>query len=162
MNNASFWISVLSLLIALLAVLVGPIVSWLIAKRQAQITLSIAKRHTISPIRQEWIDKLRKRVAEIMSTSHQYFVAHQGDPSEQGKMIDDEPFRKRLFLYREIELMLNPDEDDHKQLLSQLDKISFAIGELKTINEFSKAMKEATRLAQKIFKDEWTRVKEEF
>ena len=162
MNNASFWISVLSLLIALLAVLVGPIVSWLIAKRQAQITLSIAKRHTISPIRQEWIDKLRKRVAEIMSTSHQYFVAHQGDPSEQGKMIDDEPVRKRLFLYREIELMLNPDEDDHKQLLSQLDKISFAIGELKTINEFSKAMKEATRLAQKIFKDEWTRVKEEF
>jgi len=77
-------------------------------------------------------------------------------------MIDDEPLRKRLFLYREIELMLNPDEDDHKQLLSQLDKISFAIGELKTINEFSKAMKEATRLAQKIFKDEWTRVKEEF
>jgi len=162
MNNASFWISVLSLLIALLAVLVGPIVSWLIAKRQAQITLSIAKRHTISPIRQEWIDKLRKHVAEIMSTSHQYFVAHQGDPSEEGKMIADEPFRKRLFLYREIELMLNHDEDDHKQLLRQLDKISFAIGELKTINEFSKGVKEATRLAQKIFKDEWTRVKEEF
>jgi hypothetical protein len=110
-------------------------------------------------MRQAWINDLRKRIADIMSTSHHYYVAAQGDDSEEGEKEAAEVHKAMLFLYREIELMLNPNEKEHQDLLQHLQKITFGIGQKETIVQYPTIMGETTALAQKIFKAEWDRVK---
>jgi hypothetical protein len=116
MNDMNTWISLISTCIALVAVIVGPIVSWRIAKRQV-----------VSPTRQQWINDLRSRIADLMSASHHFFVAWPGGDLPEGEEMEAKAHRKMLFLYREIELMLNPNEKDHQVLLELLQKISFNI-----------------------------------
>ena len=55
-------ISLLSALVALVAVIVGPIVTWRIAKRQIQASV-------VSANRQNWINDLREAVAGFITNS---------------------------------------------------------------------------------------------
>jgi len=149
MNDINMWISLISAMTALVAVIVGPLISW-----------RIAKREVVSPIRQQWINVLRAKLAEIMSTSHHFFVAWPEDVSAESEQMETETHKKMLFLYREIELMLNPKEHDHTKLLESLRKITFEVNHRETAAKYSNIMGETTAIAQKIFKDEWTRVKQ--
>jgi len=45
-------IPVLSLLVAAIAVFVGPLISWSIANRQVQSSLAVANKQIIAPMRQ--------------------------------------------------------------------------------------------------------------
>ncbi len=148
MNDMNTWISLVSAVTALVAVIVGPLISW-----------HIAKREVVSPMRQQWINDLRAKIAEVMSTSHHFFIAWPGDESPESEQMEAETHKKMLFLYREIELMLNPKEPDHAALLEHLQKITFGVNQRETAVKYPNIMGETTALAQKIFKDEWTRVK---
>jgi hypothetical protein len=67
---------IISLIVAALAVFLGPLISWAIAKRhtssfeknlllQTETSLKIANKKIIAPMRQAWINQLRDLIAEL-------------------------------------------------------------------------------------------------
>ena len=68
-------IPVLSLVVAALAVFVGPLISWLVAKHQVASSLEVANKQIIAPMRQAWINSLRDLLAELTSSALHYHVA---------------------------------------------------------------------------------------
>jgi uncharacterized Tic20 family protein len=60
-------IPILSLITAILAVFVGPLISWRITKRQIASSLKAANKQIVAPMRQAWINSLRDMIAEISS-----------------------------------------------------------------------------------------------
>jgi hypothetical protein len=129
----AFWVPICSLVIAALAIVVGPFVSWRVARRQMATSLVVAQKQVIAPMRQKWIDSLRDRVAEFLSTAHWYYVAG-GDQvvplpddeegieehtSQQIQQVD----RKMIFMLNQIDMMLNPKEADHIALMDALHRV---------------------------------------
>jgi hypothetical protein len=159
-------ISILSLVIALLAVFVGPWISLRIAREQTLISLAVANKEIIAPMRQAWIDKLRELTADVLSISWWYYVSGQYDQDEHSddeeEMIGSRVERRLRFRLYQIELMLNPEEPDHQLLLESLkETVSNAFpGEGKTA-AFPSKHKFATAQAKRVFKREWEVVKKE-
>ena len=124
-------IPVLSLIVAALAVFVGPTISWWVAKRQIESSLETAKRQTatslevankqiIAPMRQAWINSLRDLLSELTSSALHYFV------SGYDGRTDTEYQRLTLLNYK-VKLMLNPFEKDHQHLEELVDKLIVAL-----------------------------------
>jgi hypothetical protein len=62
-------IPILSLITAILAVFVGPLISLRITKRQIASSLNAANKQIVAPMRQAWINSLRDMIAEISSSA---------------------------------------------------------------------------------------------
>ena len=163
----SFWVPIGSLAVAALAVFVGPFISWRVAKKQSETALSVARKQVVAPMRQRWIDNLRDRVAEIISTAHWFYVSgmnqvadlnHDDDWEREQAEVD----RKLIFLQNQVELMLNPKEEDHVALASALEQVrkaAFPIGGRSP--DISIATAHANDICKKVLKREWERVKNE-
>lgn len=148
-------IPILSLTIALLAVFVGPFISWRIAKRQIDSSQRISNKQIIAPIRQAWINELRNYLSEIISSSHHYFVAGFEDRT-------DEEYKRLTELEHRITLMLNPNEEDNENLLKVMrDMMNSINGGKEYDDQFIQSQSKITELSQRILKKEWIRVKEE-
>jgi len=158
-------IPVLSLVVAALAVVISPLVSWLIARRQfrnsleltqRQInsSLAVANKQIIAPMRQKWINDLRDLVAELASDSLHYFRA--GHDFEGYKN-----FQRLTFLESKIQLMLNPNEEDHQKLEWMIGEMLKALqaGE-KGRDNFIATHPEVMKLSRQVFKREWNRVRD--
>ncbi|HKV96212.1 MAG TPA: hypothetical protein VJR90_01810 [Gammaproteobacteria bacterium] len=147
-------ISILSLIIAVLAVFIGPLVSLRIAKRQIQLSLGVANKQIIAPMRQVWINNLRDLLAELLSRSRHYYTAGFEDRTDQ------EYLRLTLLEYK-IKLMLNAKENDHKQLeeLIRMMISSLEQGREKD-QEFVDTHQKLVALSRQVFKREWDVVKE--
>src|SRR6201998_3579529 len=65
-------IPVLSLVIALLAVFVGPLVTLRIGRKQIEISRRIANKQIVAPMRQAWINTFREKLAELTSRALHY------------------------------------------------------------------------------------------
>jgi hypothetical protein len=102
-------IPILSLIPAILAVFLGPFISWKIAKRQISSSFKVANKQIVAPMRQTWINNLRDLIAEISSISLHYFQAGFEDRK-------DSEYKRLTLLEGKISLMLNFQEDDHKEL----------------------------------------------
>lgn len=137
MNQA---IPVLSLVIAVLAVIVGPFVSWRIAKRQI-----------VAPMRQAWINDLRKNLARLLGSASFYSAAgvDGGDPAE---------YRQLSIVQQEIELTINPKESEHQLLVIQIAQMMKSVSQNDN-KQFIGLRRTVVETAQKIFKTEWNRVK---
>ena len=148
------WISILSLIVAVLAVVIAPWVSLTIAKRQIRASLKTADKQIIAPMRQAWINKLRELLAKLTSDSVHYHVGGvDGRTSEEGAGL--------LLLLYHIRLMLNPKEDDHQRLEELINKMMLAIQDKKaTEDDFSELRVKVLDLSRTILKSEWNRVKE--
>jgi hypothetical protein len=135
----SYWIPLLSLVIAGLAVFVGPIISARIAKRQI-----------VAPLRQEWTNSLRKLIAEICSRGADY--RHIGAESP----LDNE-LRTIFALSIEIELFLDPADKSHKKLLGEIQNMVMLLkGTLPDDDsKFWKARNNVMVLTRSIFVSEW-------
>jgi len=146
----------LSAVTALCAVLLGPLVSMWGANKQA----SVAVR---SNNRQAWINSLRDALAEFSSVARVITLA---------KEFDDQYARveKLYFLEQKMALLLNPNEEDHENLLhvaTEARKAVIAILAFKEKPEqrdeqhqqLKKSLSELTSVAQPILKKEWERVK---
>ena len=83
------------------------IVSLIIARRQI-------RANTISTNRQNWINRLRELVSNLISEIQIIPVAISERISTQQVIL--EQFKKITQIEREIVLMLNPDEPAHMQL----------------------------------------------
>ena len=147
-------VSILSLIVAALAVVLGPTVSWAIAKRQISSSLEASHKQTTAPMRQAWINELRRLLAELTSGSLHYYVAGFEDRT-------DEEYQRMTLLQAQIQLMLNPNEDDHQLLEARMKRmvaeIQYEKGKKHT---FPDLHDEVIALSRRILKREWDRVKE--
>ena len=162
----------LSLLIALLAVFFGPIMSYFAAKltlrsqltaisqqisTQTVIAERTIKSQVISANRQQWINTLRDTISEFVSLVWMFSAA---------LVTTEKPFPEfqRLTQVRtKISLLLNPTEEDHKQLEDLLSKsiqqIAEEVKKGKVGEGFFDLRDQITVISQKILKREWERVK---
>lgn len=141
-------ISLLAMLVSLAAVIVGPIV-----------TFKVAKRQIVSPIRQKWIDELRELISEFLSECEKLLVLGRDGILNQEE-VDEKIFARLLYLERKLELMLNPNEGKHNELLEIVKKTTKEIHHgTENIIVFGEKLKCATVISQRILKEEWIRVK---
>ncbi|MDR3536570.1 MAG: hypothetical protein P4L71_08725 [Acetobacteraceae bacterium] len=99
---------------ALVAVIVGPILQWKIARRQSV--------DNISAKRQNWIDELRKDCAAFLQLSAKLEELRRPNPQssleDQKRTFEEraETNSKAHELFIRIRLRLNPNESDHIKL----------------------------------------------
>jgi hypothetical protein len=144
-------LAILSAATALIAVVMGPLVSLWAARRQSRVTV-------LSANRQAWINTLRDLIAECMAISG--FI-HIADWSDRKQSEFDEKMERFALLVAKIRLMLNPNEQDHKRLsemLGQLMKSMRSLNEKDPVKG-AQLMKDFLPLSQTILKREWERVK---
>ncbi|MCL5795950.1 MAG: hypothetical protein M1579_00420 [Gammaproteobacteria bacterium] len=141
-------VPLLTVLVSLAAVIIGPFVS-----------LKIAKRQMLSPIRLKWIEELRELISEYLSECEKLIVLGE-DGILNKEITDKEVFKKLLYLQQKLKLMLNPHEFKHIELLELIesitDEIHHGVGNL---IEFGGKLEGATEISQTILKHEWGRVK---
>ena len=162
------WIPLISAATALVAVIVSPFVSWIIARRQINAS-------NVSSKRQVWIDELRKDVAEALAVISRIQELNRPNPQlnreEQLDVFDrrmEEELRATELLMR-IKLRLNPNEQDHNSLVEAFRELSNAspdpeVGETEQDRrelqeEFASARDDVLTITQKILKSEWNRVR---
>lgn len=155
-------LSILSLIVAALAVVAAPLVSWFTTKQQIRTSFALARNQTrtslettnkqiIAPMRQAWINKLRELLAEFTSSAEHYYVAGYEDRT-------DKEYQRVTLLQAQIRLMLNPNEEDHQDLERLMQRMVTEIEKEKS-DEFPVLLIEVIDLSRKILKREWDRVK---
>lgn len=149
-------IPILSLIIAGLAVFVGPLISIIITKMTLRTNTATASKNLISPIRQQWINDLRNTIVELTAKSAHFAVAGTEDRK------DSEYYRITELEYK-IRLLINPKESDHNRLVELIREMTNNLYSMKRENEvkFWEQNQEIIALSQKILKREWERVKNE-
>lgn len=143
-------------LTALAAVLISPIITFLITK--LQITAD-----TITKSRKEWIDTFRKDMAELLMIASRVFTESNMERREpENKEAYRENYYKfRALMYKTI-LSLNPrGTPTEKKLIRQISGLMEQIRYSEMINPelFHYDELDSIRiLAQEVLKEEWTKV----
>jgi hypothetical protein len=131
------------MLISLAAVIIGPIV-----------TFKVAKRQIVSPIRQKWIDELREIISEYLSECEKLLVLGK-DGILNAEDTDERILTRLLYLEQKLRLMLNPNEVMHVDLLGVVKTLTEETHHgAGNIAEFGRNLKNATEISQKILKEE--------
>jgi hypothetical protein len=142
---------------ALAAVILGPIISIYVARRQIRASV-------VSTNRQVWINALRDAIAEWLTAEQVFYISKHTDfwqKADAQKALEN----LALLEYR-IRLLINPEEDDHAKLVELLRKESDDL--MKSLesarDQYDKQQAygddEIISLAQSILKREWERVKQ--
>ena len=150
-------IPISSLIIAALAVFVGPLISSKMGEKQLTTTSSIAKKNIVAPIRQNWINELRQILAKLTTTCAYFWT----EEKEERRELYHLEVRA---LIGQLELYINPQEDEHKELLKRVVRMEssmFGKDEPEHVSGFWFAHRETIEQSQKILKIEWERVKNE-
>lgn len=144
-------VPVLSLVVSTLAVtasLTGLIVSY-----------GVARMQTVSPIRQRWIDELRSLLSEYISEC-EGLVFLEKDGLLNALSLDEAIIKRLLYLGAKIELMLNPTETVHSELIDIIRAISNDMHHgVADLLDFGGRIKGVTEVSQKIFREEWKKIK---
>jgi hypothetical protein len=167
LTSATDWTKYVVAVTALVAVIVGPLLQWAIARRQAA--------DNISAKRQNWIDELRKDAAEYLT-----LIGHLQDLRRPtpGLSRDEEIVlfnekaaanAKAMELALRIRLRLNPSEVDHNELNRLFEVLARASpdptpgeapGDItRERAAFFAARENVVKQLQAILKKEWERVK---
>ena len=148
-------IASVSAITALVAVIVGPLITIYVAKKQIRSSV-------VSVNRQAWINRLRDEIANFVRDVKHMPSAHSAEAISTAEAIS----RHGEIVLREevVKLLLNPEEEEHKELLRLM-----AIARKKAQNAINTNRGLATVLdeasdpivaqTQKILKAEWERVK---
>ncbi|EQB0500679.1 hypothetical protein ACYARM_004624, partial [Vibrio alginolyticus] len=148
-------IEIISASTALLAVVVGPVVSLVIAKKQI-------KSSVVSKNRQDWIVSLRTQVSELVS-DFQYLPNASIDgvlPREQLIALHRDVLRK----CNSVRLHLNLEEKEHIELMEMFDDMSQMLldhinGKLFSHTEMTGLCNVAIEQCSFVIKIEWEKVK---
>lgn len=153
-NDQPSAIPILSLIVASLAVFVGPFVSWFVAKHQLSSSLEIANKQIIAPMRPAWINNLRDLLAELTSSALHYHCAGFDNRT-------DKVYQRLTLLEHKVTMMLNPLEDDHKQLEKLIRQMVSALERGREGEpDFAKIHPDIKDLSRQIFKREWNCVRD--
>jgi hypothetical protein len=144
---------IISALTALVAVIVSPIVSIYVTRRQIKASI-------VSTNRQKWIDQLRDHLAELI-TLVRFLNLHKSF-EEVSKEEWFANLQKASLIESKINLLLNPNESDHTALCKTIREALVTM--LKDEEESkSPTLVELTnsvlKQSQAILKREWERVK---
>jgi hypothetical protein len=154
-------LSLISACTALVASIAGPVVTLMVAKRQFSANV-------LSTNRQKWIDALREALAEMISLLVAALVVKSNwrDAWEGGRapLANDaallDKVQRLVLAQSKIHLLINPNEADHQQLCTAIDGALLRLrSEHSEDSETEADIQLITRLAQKILKREWQRVK---
>ena len=157
MENVDKFLPVFSLVIAALAVFVGPMVSSRMANRQLEATIALSRKNIVSPIRQNWINELRKILSELTTTCACFWTETNEEEREKYHL-------KVRSLIGHLELYINPKEAEHKDLLQnvvRMERSMFGKDQPEQISDFWSAHRATVEQSQKVLKIEWERVKNE-
>jgi hypothetical protein len=155
-RNPAVVAAIISSVLALIASISGPWVAFLIGKRQAaaaqksaeanMLTARKAGARTVAIMRQQWIDTLRKALAEYHSImmSAKYPLSQADDRAVSN-------------LGTQIELMLNPEEEASQTLENVMD----AIYSCKSLDGRVEMDPQFVAAARRVLKLEWKRVKDD-
>jgi hypothetical protein len=157
------YISMISAFTALAAIIIGPFVSWKIAKRQISAT-------TVTASRQRWINNFQNTLADFLTNTSMYYaidknhdLIKQKNPDGQLQLEQIHRIEQVTQLSYKIQLLINPNEADHKTLASLADcicsKLNTPKEESKNFQERETKKEEFIRLSQKLLKCEWERIK---
>lgn len=154
-------ISIVSAVTALIASILGPIVTLTVAKRQFNANV-------LSSNRQKWIESFRDRLAEFIAlmTSVSILKARWSSDKEAAKNAREtdrsiaEIAERITLAYAQLGLLMKDDDDSHSQLLrlarAALDNLG---SEAATGNAMERQIVELTNLGRSIIRAEWARVK---
>lgn len=118
-------IPILSLVVALLAVFIGPRITLKIGIRQIELSRRIASKQIVAPMRQAWINTFREKLAEFTSAAFHDWNVRQ--ISIAAVELKDEEQRRLAQLEHEIELLINPTEPDHKEVVETIKQIPWRL-----------------------------------
>ena len=147
-----------SVLVALVAVVVGPLVTLRTSKHQSEATRASAdiqaRANVLSANRQAWINELRLEVAGFLSIATMFSAGFAREKDGPGIVS----LAKDLTLHlNRTQLLINPKEADHAALFDKM--LDLAAMALKGNRETSDIPNEIASLAQSVLKREWERVK---
>ncbi len=145
--------AVISALVALVSAIIGPFVSWNIAKKQITTTLR-------STSRRDWIDTLREEVAEIAGLVQEAGIKRVGRNLTDSDI--DEFARRISRKLTKIELLLNPNEDLHNRLVYLLREVLAEVwkpGKTPDAEKTRELHDSILKVSKEILKAEWDRVK---
>jgi hypothetical protein len=153
-------IGVISACTALVASVVGPVVTLVVAKRQINANV-------LSANRQRWIDTLRDMLAEVVSllASGWIITSRWQSRADMTAVAADAALLQKLervvLVQWKIRLLLNPAEGDHQALYQAIETATARLqSDAPDVSERLRADVETiARLAQAILKREWERVK---
>lgn len=159
--------AIITAVTGLVAVIISPIVTFAVLKRQTRTTLEIARvqitADVVSANRQQWINTLRDTVAELLA-----LLGASSHASSQQAMDNKQVYQANLrngLLHNKILLLLNPNEQDHSDLMKLLTEILQAAVIMQrnlspaNIEAFTVIESRIVALMQAILKREWERVK---
>jgi len=154
-------VSLVSASTALVASIIGPIVTLTVARRQYNATV-------ISASRQKWIETLRDTLAELIALLRGASVVKSKwkDKWDRGRgPLDADPamlkkFEHIVLLQSKIDLLINPTDADHQLLCEAIETAISRLGAEESLEaETQKDIQTITRLGQAILRREWQRVK---
>jgi len=115
-------------------------------------------------MRQKWIDNLRDRVAEFVAVASWLYRHSYGyGPKDQSSadVENNQQWVRLIHLANHVELLLNPTESDHNELLKALGSVRQSACEKNRHSEFPEAAQALNAQCKKILKAEWNRVKKD-
>ncbi len=149
--NGQEIVSLVSLLVALVAVIVGPIT-----------TVWMVRRQIVIPIRQSWIEELRSKLSTFISLSDT--LAYENRSGVKRSADDFVAFAERLgSVFYQIVLRLNPNEEEHSHLAENLELLrgqAFNSKSDAAFTEYRATRERLVTLSREILKREWEKVKE--
>ena len=158
--SVSNWIALISALTALVSVVVGPVVTWQVSKKQIQASV-------VSANRQDWINTLRNNISEFQTKAKIATVESKLASDLRSEFAADpnsfdDAMKEITLLANRIELLINPNEDDHSTLIDKVNELlEFCSSGDPTNNEkHDRLQDQITSVGQQILKREWERVKQ--
>jgi hypothetical protein len=154
-------VSLVSASTALVASIVGPIVTLTVARRQYNATV-------ISASRQKWIETLRDTLAELIALLRAASVVKSKwkDKWDRGRgPLDADPamlekFEHIVLSQSKIDLLINPTDADHQLLYETIETAISRLGSEESLEaETQSDVQTITRVGQAILRREWQRVK---
>lgn len=154
-------LSLITATTALVASIMGPLVTLSVARRQF-------RANVISTNRQKWIETFRDRVSELLSLMNaaQVMKRHSIESWQGGlgpvhaNLGLAEKFERAYMALAEIRLMTNASEPEHQHLN---DAVATALGHLQhdelRDDELTASVEEVIALGRTIIRHEWGRVK---
>ena len=164
---AATWIPAVT---ALVAVIVGPIVTLYVARHQNSTALAVARQQIhaelVSASRQQWINALRDAVAEFLATALMVGVRRAETVQDEAVGEQSQRLARVALLRTKINLLVNPNEADHQRLTALIETATKAVLSIKaaddaTASGFGDTQRQIIQVTQQVLKREWERVKSE-
>lgn len=147
------------------------------------ITYAVAKKNInaagVTQFRQKWIDNLRESISLFITQAEMISILPFEEEVDEDEIDEDEyeiieeptnedpyyaHFKELIQMQHKIELLLNPNEDDHNEIVNLLEEIRIWVHEQNVSEEvheekLEKLIKKLMDVTKRVLKREWSIVK---